>query len=188
MPWPGQRLLLATILDGDHCRDTAFLDDVTTMLLMIPVTIKILAGGSRPYRLHGAEGLRLLISVVPPPSWRPPTSSSVPTPDPDLRRVVVTDLIYSVLLVVTVFYFLSWRRKLSAGRRRGISRTIEYLKERSRITDHKLMTIGLITLAFTIFLFIIHGSLHMEPSGSGPHRGHGLAGHLQSGYRGDAGA
>jgi Na+/H+ antiporter NhaD/arsenite permease-like protein len=42
--------------------------------------------------------------------------------------------------------------------------TIEYLKQEYRITNKKLLLFSLGFLAFTIFLFIIHGVLHMEPS------------------------
>ena len=45
-----------------------------------------------------------------------------------------------------------------------MGRTIEYLKEEYKITDKKLTVMGLGILAFVIFLFIVHGVLHMEPS------------------------
>jgi Na+/H+ antiporter NhaD/arsenite permease-like protein len=45
-----------------------------------------------------------------------------------------------------------------------VNRTIAYLKEEYRITNKKLTAMGLGILAFVIFLFIIHGVLHMEPS------------------------
>ena len=45
-----------------------------------------------------------------------------------------------------------------------MARTIEYLKEEYQITNKKLTVMGLGILAFVIFLFMIHGVLHMEPS------------------------
>jgi len=42
--------------------------------------------------------------------------------------------------------------------------TIEFLREEFRITDTKLLLLSLGLLAFTIFLFVIHDLLHMEPS------------------------
>ena len=45
-----------------------------------------------------------------------------------------------------------------------MGRTIEFMKTEYRIQDMKLTGMGLALLAFTIFLFIFHGVLHMEPS------------------------
>ena len=47
---------------------------------------------------------------------------------------------------------------------KDVDRTIEYLREEYKITDRKLTIMGLGILAFVIFLFVIHGVLHMEPS------------------------
>ena len=41
---------------------------------------------------------------------------------------------------------------------------IEQLREEYKITNKTLLIQGGIILAITIFLFIIHGALHMEPS------------------------
>jgi Na+/H+ antiporter NhaD/arsenite permease-like protein len=45
-----------------------------------------------------------------------------------------------------------------------VERTIAFLREEYKITDKKLMIIGLLLLGFTIFLFIMHGFLHMQVS------------------------
>ncbi|MBW1992211.1 MAG: anion permease, partial [Deltaproteobacteria bacterium] len=47
---------------------------------------------------------------------------------------------------------------------KDVERTIEFLREEFRITDTKLLLLSLGLLAFTIFLFVIHDLLHMEPS------------------------
>jgi Na+/H+ antiporter NhaD/arsenite permease-like protein len=70
-----------------------------------------------------------------------------------------------ICLLVTALYFLRWHKKAYAQADvKDVGRTIEYLRQEYKITDKKLTVMGLATLGFTIFLFIIHGVLHMEPS------------------------
>jgi Na+/H+ antiporter NhaD/arsenite permease-like protein len=70
-----------------------------------------------------------------------------------------------ICLVVTVIYFVWWYRKDYAGAKvedyRGM---VAKLREEYTITNKKLLIQCLVVLAITIFLFIIHGPLKMEPS------------------------
>ncbi len=45
-----------------------------------------------------------------------------------------------------------------------MERTISYLRDEYRITNRKLLVMCLGLLGFTVFLFVVHGVLHMEPS------------------------
>jgi Na+/H+ antiporter NhaD/arsenite permease-like protein len=79
--------------------------------------------------------------------------------------VVNLALVCFVCLVISGLWYLWWYRKgyLEADVK-DVNRTIEYLRQEYRITDTRLTVMGLGILAFVIFLFIVHGVLHMEPS------------------------
>ena len=79
--------------------------------------------------------------------------------------VVNLTIICAICLAVAVVYYVYWYKKeFLKAEVKDVPRTIEYLKSEYRITDVKLTMMGLAILAFTIFLFVIHGVLHMEPS------------------------
>jgi Na+/H+ antiporter NhaD/arsenite permease-like protein len=74
-------------------------------------------------------------------------------------------IIVTICMVVTLIYYLYWYKKdYQKADVKDVSRTIEFLKVQYRITDGKLALMGLGILIFTIFLFIMHGILHMEPA------------------------
>lgn len=74
-------------------------------------------------------------------------------------------LIVLICMVVTVIYYLFWFRKsYLRAEVKDVELTISYLREEYRITDRKLLVMSLALLGFTIFLFVVHGVLHMEPS------------------------
>jgi len=76
---------------------------------------------------------------------------------------MVTGIINS--MVVSLIYYVYWYRKAYLqAEAKDVNRTIEFLKQEYRITNKKLLLFCLGFLSFTIFLFIIHGVLHMEPS------------------------
>jgi Na+/H+ antiporter NhaD/arsenite permease-like protein len=68
-------------------------------------------------------------------------------------------------MVVTLIYYIYWYKKdyLKADIK-DVERNIEFLREEYKITNKKLLILSLLCLGFVIFLFIIHGILHMEPS------------------------
>ena len=163
----GNVFILAAILMVITAVVSAFLDNVTTMLLMIPVTIEIAVTLKiSPLVFMVPEAFASNIGgtatlIGDPPNILIGSYANLTFGD----FVVNLTLICTVCLVVTVFFFLWWHKKsYQQADVKDVGRTIEYLKEQYRITDFKLMTMGLITLACTIFLFIIHGALHMEPS------------------------
>jgi Na+/H+ antiporter NhaD/arsenite permease-like protein len=68
-------------------------------------------------------------------------------------------------LVVSIVYYLYWYKKGYLKAEVGdVSKMIAHLRKEYRITNAKLLVYCGIMLAITIFLFIIHGALHMEPS------------------------
>jgi Na+/H+ antiporter NhaD/arsenite permease-like protein len=163
----GNVFILAAILMVITAVISAFLDNVTTMLLMIPVTIEIAVTLKiNPLVFMVPEAFASNIGgtatlIGDPPNILIGSYANLSFGD----FVVNLALICTVCLVVTVFFFLWWHKKsYQQADVKDVGRTIEYLKEEYRITDQKLMIMGLITLGFTIFLFIVHGALHMEPS------------------------
>ena len=163
----GNIFVLAGILMVVTAVTSAFLDNVTTMLLMIPVTIEIAVTLKiNPISFLIAEvfasnvgGTATLIGD--PPNILIGSYANLTFAD----FVVNLTIICAICLVVAVVYFVYWYKKdFLKAEVKDVGRTIEYLKQEYRITDVKLTVMGLALLAFTIFLFIIHGVLHMEPS------------------------
>jgi len=163
----GNIFILASILMVVTAVTSAFLDNVTTMLLMIPVTIEIAVTLKiNPISFLIAEvfasnvgGTATLIGD--PPNILIGSFANLTFMD----FVLNLALICGICLVVAVLYYVYWYKKdfLQADVK-DVNRTIEYLKQEYRITNVKLTVMGLALLGFTIFLFIIHGVLHMEPS------------------------
>ncbi len=163
----GNVFILSAILMAITAVASAFLDNVTTMLLMIPVTIQIAVTLKiNPISLLIPEvfasnvgGTATLIGD--PPNIIIGSYANLSFADflMNLTGIVV------ICMVVTLIYYLYWYKKsYLKAEVQDVDLTITYLKHEYRITDKKLLILSLISLAFIIFLFIIHGVLHMEPS------------------------
>lgn len=163
----GNVFALATILMVVTAVCSAFLDNVTTMLLIIPVTIEIaLTLKINPVTFLMPEvfasnvgGTATLIGD--PPNIMIGSYAKLSFVD----FVQNLTIICVICLVVTVVYFLYWYKKGYMKAEVGdVQKMIAYLKEEYQITDKGLLIKGGIILGITVFLFIIHGALHMEPS------------------------
>ncbi len=163
----GNVFILAAILMVVTAVASAFLDNVTTMLLMIPVTIEIAV----TLKVHpltflvpevfasNVGGTATLIGD--PPNILIGSYAKLSFVDFVLNLTVIV----LICMVVTMIYYLFWYRKSYLGAEvKDVERTISYLREEYRITDRKLLVMCLALLSFTIFLFVVHGVLHMEPS------------------------
>jgi len=146
---------------------SAFLDNVTTMLLVIPVTIEIAV----TLKVHPLDFLipQAFASNVGG------TATLIGDPPNILigsytgltfgAFVMNLTLVCLVCLIVSCFYFLWWHKKdFLKAEVKDVDRTIAYLREEYKITDKKIMNIGLVLLGFTILLFAFHGFLHMQVS------------------------
>ncbi len=146
---------------------SAFLDNVTTMLLVLPVTIEIAV----TLKVHPLDFLipQVFASNVGG------TATLIGDPPNILigsytgltfgAFVVNLTLVCLVMLIISCFYYLWWHKKdFQAAEVKDVERTIAYLREEYRITDKKLMYYGLALLGFTILLFAFHGFLHMQVS------------------------
>jgi Na+/H+ antiporter NhaD/arsenite permease-like protein len=163
----GNVFVLAAILMTVTAVVSAFLDNVTTMLLMIPVTIEIaLTLRVNPVAFLLPEAFASNVGgtatlIGDPPNIMIGSYAKLTFVD----FVSNLTVICLICLVATVIYFVWWYRKDYAGAKvedyRGM---VAKLREEYTITNKKLLIQCLAVLAVTIFLFIIHGPLKMEPS------------------------
>ena len=186
----GNVFVLAFVLQFLTAVISAFLDNVTTMLLVIPVTIEI----ALTLKVHP------LTFLIPQAFASNVGGTATLIGDPPNILIgsytgltfgqFVTNLsfICFLCLIVSCFYYLWWHKKeyLKADVK-DVEATVAQLREQYQITDKKLMIQGLILLGFTILLFALHGFMHMQVSRGGLDRRPAAAGHLQGGHRGDAG-
>ena len=146
---------------------SAFLDNVTTMLLMIPVTIEIAVTLKiNPLTLLIPEVFASNVGGTATLIGDPPNILIGSYAKLTFGHFVSQSLpVCTVCLTLTSLLYLWWYKKdYLDAEVKDVGRTIEYLKEEYKITNKKLMVMGLGMLAFVIFLFIVHGVLHMEPS------------------------
>ncbi len=163
----GNVFALAAILMFVTAITSAFLDNVTTMLLIIPVTIEIAVTLKiNPITLLMAEvfasnvgGTATLIGD--PPNIMIGSYAKLSFID----FVDNLSIICLISLAVTTVYFLYWYKKDYLKAQVGdVQKLIAHLKEEYKITNKTLLLYCGIMLGITVFLFIIHGALHMEPS------------------------
>ena len=163
----GNVFVLAIFLQLITAVISAFLDNVTTMLLVIPVSIEL----ARTLKINP------LAFLIPEVFASNVGGTATLIGDPPniligsyanltfLEFVRNLSLVCLASLAVSSLYFLWWHKKdyLNAEVQ-DVPRTVAYLKEQYRITDKKLMVWGLILLGFTIIFFVLHGLLHMQVS------------------------
>jgi Na+/H+ antiporter NhaD/arsenite permease-like protein len=163
----GNVYVLAAILMTVTAVVSAFLDNVTTMMLVIPVTIEIaLTLRINPVAFLLPEAFASNVGgtatlIGDPPNIMIGSYAKLTFMD----FVSNLSVICAICLVATVIYFVWWYRKEYAHAQTGDYRTtVTKLREEYRITNKWLLVKCLVVLALTIFLFIVHGTLKMEPS------------------------
>jgi len=163
----GNVFVLSLILQVITAILSAFLDNVTTMLLVIPVTIEIAV----TLKIHP---LTLLVPEVFASNVGG-TATLIGDPPNILigsyagltfgQFVQNLTVVCTICLAVSSLWYLWWHKKdYLKAEVKDIPRTIAYLKEEYQITNKKLTVQGLLLLAFTIGLFATHGILHMQVS------------------------
>jgi Na+/H+ antiporter NhaD/arsenite permease-like protein len=163
----GNIFVLSFVLQVITAVTSAFLDNVTTMLLMIPVTIEIAV-------TLKINPLAFLIPLVFASNVGG-TATLIGDPPNILigsyagltfgQFVWNLTLVCAVCLAMSGFWYLWWHKKdYLQAEVKDVARTIEYLREEYRITDMKLTVQGLSLLGFTVLLFALHGIFHMEVS------------------------
>ncbi len=146
---------------------SAFLDNVTTMLLIIPITIEIAVTLKiDPVALLIPEAFASNIGgtatlIGDPPNIMIGSYAKLSFVD----FVQNLTLVNVIALAVAIVYFIYWHKKdyLSA-KVENVQELIERLREEYKITNKTLLTQAAVILAITILMFILHGALKMEPS------------------------
>ena len=142
---------------------SAFLDNVTTVLLMVPVTFsitKILKLDPMPYLLtqiiaSNIGGTATLIGD-------PPNIMIGSAVGLDFMDFVANLTLISVLIFVLVQIILIFLYKKGMHTQPELQEKIMRLPAGAQITDHTLLRKCLAVIALTITLFVLHGSLGLE--------------------------
>jgi Na+/H+ antiporter NhaD/arsenite permease-like protein len=163
----GNVFVLAAVLMFVTAFTSAFLDNVTTMLLITPVTIEICRVLKvNPLSLMLPEVFASNVGGTATLIGDPPNimiGSYANLTFLDFGRSL--SIICLIGLAASILYYLWYFRKDYAKAEVGdVKEMIRKLREEFKITDRKLLNISLLVLGITVFLFIIHGALHMEPS------------------------
>ncbi|OAQ20447.1 SLC13 family permease [Thermosulfurimonas dismutans] len=163
----GNVFLLCVILCSFTAVASAFLDNVTTMLLLTPVTIEIaLSLGISPLVLLIPEILASNVGgtatlIGDPPNIMIGSYTGLTFMD------FVKNLTPVVVLSMVVLFFFSkivYGRDYAKAKVDDVEAFIAKLREEYRITDGTLLTVGLIIMLIVIFFFVTHGIFHMEVS------------------------
>jgi len=146
---------------------SALLDNVTTVLLIIPVTIEIaLALKISPTSLllpqvfaSNVGGTATLIGD--PPNVMIGSYAGLTFMD----FVAHVALICLIGLAIVSVYFAFWFRKdYRSAEVEDVPAMTARLREEYRVTDSRLLAKAVLVLVLTILLFVLHGTLNMEPS------------------------
>ena len=163
----GNVFVLSFVLQFITAVISAFLDNVTTMLLVIPVTIEIAVTLKvHPLNFLIPQAFASNVGGTATLIGDPPNILIGSYTGLTFGAFVVNlTLVCLVCLIISCFYYLWWHKKdYLQAEVKDVDRTIAYLREEYKITDKKLMIQGLVLLGFTILLFAFHGFLHMQVS------------------------
>jgi Na+/H+ antiporter NhaD/arsenite permease-like protein len=143
---------------------SAFLDNVTTVLLLTPMLLyiaKVMKLNPVPFLLaeilaSNVGGAGTLIGD--PPNVMIASSAGLTFNEflVNMGPIAVVDLI-----IITVMFYLIYGRslKVSDQERSVITRTLDGLDERAAIQDMALFRKSIIVILFVVFLFFIHSSI-----------------------------
>jgi Na+/H+ antiporter NhaD/arsenite permease-like protein len=163
----GNVFVLSFVLQVITAVVSAFLDNVTTMLLVLPVTIEIAVTLKiDPLTLLVPEAFASNVGGTATLIGDPPNILIGSYAGLTFGQFVQNlTLACTVSLVASSLFLLWWNKKeYLKAEVKDVNRTIEYLREQYKITNKKLMIQSLILLGFTILLFTLHGFLHMQVS------------------------
>lgn len=159
------------VLSGALCIVTAFasafLDNVTTMLLLTPVTMEIaLILGVSPFVFLVPEivasnfgGTATLIGD--PPNIMIGSYAGLTFND---FVINLTPVVIVVMVAQLLYNKLIYGRAYQRAKVEDVPKMIDFLREKYKITDRKVLVIGGSVLLGVILLFILHGFFHMEVS------------------------
>ena len=163
----GNVIILSVILMTFTAVASAFLDNVTTMLLLTPVSIEIaLSLGINPLALLIPEVLASNIGgtatlIGDPPNIMIGSYAGLTFMD---FVLALTPVCVISMLVLFVYSRLAYKKEYSKAKITDIQAFIEKLRQEYQITDSQLLTVGGIIMGIVIAMFLTHGYWHMEVS------------------------
>jgi Na+/H+ antiporter NhaD/arsenite permease-like protein len=163
----GNVFVLSFVLQIVTAVISAFLDNVTTMLLVLPVTIEIAVTLKiNPLTLLVPETFASNVGGTATLIGDPPNILIGSYAGLTFGQFVQNlSLICAISLAASSLFLVWWNKKeYLKAEVKDVPRTIEFLREEYQITNKKLMIQGLLLLGFTILLFALHGFLHMQVS------------------------
>ncbi|MGD9031539.1 MAG: ArsB/NhaD family transporter [Desulfobacteraceae bacterium] len=163
----GKVFLLVVYLMIFTAVSSAFLDNVTTMLLLTGVAIEIAVSlAIKPITIliplvlaSNVGGTSTLIGD--PPNIMIGSYAGLTFMDFVIALALVCGI---TMIVLFVFTKLVWGKGYADAKIENVEEYIQELKEKYPITDPGLLAYGLGTLGFAVFLFLSHGYWHMEVS------------------------
>jgi Na+/H+ antiporter NhaD/arsenite permease-like protein len=163
----GNVYMLAVILMGFTAFSSAFLDNVTTMLLLTPVTIEIAVSlGITPLALLIPEILASNIGGTATLIGDPPNIMIGSFANLTFLQFAQNLAPVCVIVMVILFVFSKYifGKEYNKAKVDDIQEFIVQLREEYKITDSTLLGVGLIIMTIVIGLFLTHGIWHMEVS------------------------
>jgi Na+/H+ antiporter NhaD/arsenite permease-like protein len=163
----GNVFVLAFVLQIVTAIISAFLDNVTTMLLVLPVTIEIAVTLKiNPLTLLVPEAFASNVGGTATLIGDPPNILIGSYAGLTFGQFVQNlSMICAISLVASSLFLVWWNKKAYLKAEvKDVPRTIEFLREQYKITDKKLMIQGLFLLGFAILFFILGGILHLPVS------------------------
>lgn len=159
---PVKILILLSIITGLL---SAFLDNVTTILLILPVTFvvaKDLEVNPVPFVI--AEIFASNVGGTATLIGDPPNIMIGSGVGFTFMDFIINDapVIIPILFVTTYIFALVYRKKLITSREN--KEKVLAMDEKSTIRDARLLRVSLTILGLTILGFILHGVLHLESS------------------------
>ncbi len=163
----GKVFVLAVILMFVTAIVSAFLDNVTTMLLLTPVAIEIcVILNLHPFSLllplvfaSNFGGTATLIGD--PPNIMIGSFAGLTFNDFVRALTPVVLIVMAGQAFMTKFWYAKEYRAAQLGES-DLERMFVSMEARYSISDRKLMVLGLVVLGVVIGLFVLHGALHME--------------------------
>lgn len=163
----GNVIVLAIILMSFTAVASAFLDNVTTMLLLTPVTIEIaLSLGISPIALLIPEILASNIGgtatlIGDPPNIMIGSYAGLTFLDFVKNLAPVCVVVMAVLFGYTK---IAHKKDYARAHVEDIQAFIAKLREEYKITDSNLLAVGMIVMSIVVAMFLTHGIWHMEVS------------------------
>jgi len=161
----GNPFRILVILSLVSAASSAFLDNVTIVVLVVPVTLFVAASlRASPLPFLIAEILAVNIGGTATLVGDPPNILIGSAADIDFLTFAANMTPISLLIFIA-FIGLAWLLFRSELRtERGRTLDIEALKTAELITNAPLLRKGLVVMASVIGGFLVHGALHLEPA------------------------